>query len=467
MPRHGRTANLWRERFHWGRGRAPPSGAIFAHFRYFQTGRARARCGAAVKTRPLLASLLVATLAVPPQAFAQGPEPVQPLPSLPPPAVAPVPYAPSRSASVPGRTPDADDAAVAVDVPRVVVGNDVVYLKGGGLLRGTLIEAIPNDHATDPAGHGADRPAIPWDRVLRIERAGASATGTPPPPPPPPLSAAPRYAPPPPFTGPTGSAVVHLEGDSIVSLERREGRSWVFACTAPCDAELPLSGLYRVVGPGVRATPSFRLNAQPGEHIVVDATTASKGGFAGGIVLTSVGGFSFLLGALVLLTVATADAADSASGGRHDDSNAGTVGLGMLVGGASSGRGRRPRSHEQPAQQGRSAKMGARSPDHSRDDAWRRVPQWPGRQVGVGPPEGGRSADLRASFLARARPPRRFRIRAPRSSGTIARPARRADLPRQRGADEEDLRGVVHTHKRSITTEPAGPYIVSSALCPR
>jgi hypothetical protein len=325
-----------------------------------------------VKTRPLLASLLVATLAVPPQAFAQGP--TQPLPSLPPPAVAPVPYAPSQPVPYPANP--APDAAVAVDVPRVVVGNDVVYLKGGGLLRGTLIEAIPNDHATLNLGTGQTA-VIPWDRVLRIERAGASATGTPPPPPPPPppLSAAPRYAPPPPFTGPTGSAVVHLEGDSIVSLERREGRSRVFACTAPCDAELPLSGLYRVVGPGVRATPSFRLNAQPGEHIVVDATTASKGGFAGGIVLTSVGGFSFLLGALVLLTVATADAADSASGGSHDDGNAGTVGLGMLVGGAvavvvgvlvlTSNR------HSKVDQ-----RNGGALPDHSRDDAWRRVPQW-------------------------------------------------------------------------------------------
>jgi hypothetical protein len=347
------------------------------------------RAGPAVTTRPLrpfLASLLVGLLAVPPQAFAQPPstqpppvQPIQPLQPAPPvPPVQPVPYAPSQPVPYPG-APD----PVVVNVPRAAtpVGADVVYLKGGGMIRGTLIEAIPNDHATVDLGTTGQTAVIPWDRIERIDRGGVAPSA-------PPRAAA--ISPPPPPPGPEGSAVVHIEADVPVALDRREGRAWVFVCNAPCDEELPLSGTYRIQGAGVRNSGQFRLNGRPGDHVVLDVSTASKGGFVGGIVVAGVGVVVLLVGAMVLLTVASMDAADSAAGiaNSSNDGSATTVGWVMLAGGAAATL----VGVLVLTSNTRSKVDQATGVPRPRNDAWLRVPPWAqpggrGDRAGAGLPK--------------------------------------------------------------------------------
>jgi hypothetical protein len=251
---------------------------------------------------------------MPARAFAQPPPPPPP-----PPPVQPVPYTTSQPVPYPG-----------ADAPHAQVGSDVVYLKGGGMIRGTLVEAIPNDHATVELANGQSA-VIPWDRVDRIDRGGMTV-------PPSPYYPTPGAVPPAP-KGPVPSAAVHIESDksdSPVTIERREGRNWVYACSAPCDAELPLAPLYRISGTEVRSSSAFHLNARPGDHIVLDVATASKGSFTGGIVLTGVGGGAMLVGAMVLYVVAVFDVADRASGVStpSSDGNTNTVGWVMIGAGA-------------------------------------------------------------------------------------------------------------------------------------
>jgi hypothetical protein len=247
------------------------------------------------------------------------------------------------------------------------LGSDVVYLKGGGMIRGNLVEAIPNDHATVELVSGQSA-VIPWDRIERIDRGGAA---TPP---------APTYYPapgaatavPPHSLGPT--AAVHVESDTPVVVERRDGRAWVYACTAPCDTDLPISGIYRISGTEVRNSSAFHLNARGGDHVVLDVTTASKGSFTGGIVLTGIGGGAMLVGAMVLYIVAVFDVADRAEGVStpSSDGSTNTVGWVMVGGGAAalvvgiillSGN-----LHSKVDQT-----QGVQRP---RNDAWLRLPTW-------------------------------------------------------------------------------------------
>jgi hypothetical protein len=326
----------------------------------------------AVKTRPFLPSLLIVALALPPQAWAQSrlPPPPEPLPAAPAPnapvqAVQPVPYAPSQPVPYVG-TPDPLDPS-GVNVPRAFpIGSDFVYLKGGGIIRGTLIEAIPNDHATVELATGQSA-VIPWARIERIDRNGGSS------PPPAPLPQ--PVVPPAPKERP--SAVVHIESDTPVTLERRDpGGRWMPACSSPCDEELPLASTYRISGSGVRTTNDFRLNARAGDHIVLELAAASKGAFAGGIVLTSVGGFSLLLGSMVLMVVAAANS-DPNESSDGNNGNGATVGWVMVAGGAAAVLvGILVTVGNRHSNVGQSLGSGSAAAQPPRNDAWLRVPQW-------------------------------------------------------------------------------------------
>jgi hypothetical protein len=235
------------------------------------------------------------------------------------------------------------------------------------MIRGTLIEAIPNDHATVELATGQSA-VIPWDRVDRIDR-GSSST------PPPSLPSSPPFygqrIPPP----PTGSAYVHIESDQPVVLERRDGgRTWSLACSSPCDAELPIGSTYRIGGTGVRNSAPFHLNARPGDRLILDVNTASKGAFVGGIVVAGAGVLVLLVGAMVLFTVATVDTADNAEGiaNPSSDGSANTIGWVMVAGGAAAvvvgvlvlTSNTHSKVDQTPASQ------------RPRNDAWLRVPTW-------------------------------------------------------------------------------------------
>lgn len=64
---------------------------------------------------------------------------------------------------------------------------------------------------------------------------------------------------------------VHLDTGDPVSLERRarSGGPWQFACTAPCDANLPAYDLYRVVRKGEQQRGVFALKGPPGSRVEI------------------------------------------------------------------------------------------------------------------------------------------------------------------------------------------------------
>ena len=91
------------------------------------------------------------------------------------------------------------------------------------------------------------------------------------------------------------TAFVHVDGDPHVVLERLEGDGlWVPACTVPCDQDLPLTSVYRLAGPGIRASAPFVLAAPANARVVMHVRAASTAGFVNGILLTSAGGASIV-----------------------------------------------------------------------------------------------------------------------------------------------------------------------------
>jgi hypothetical protein len=241
------------------------------------------------------------------------------------------------------------------------------------MIRGSLVEAIPNDHATVQLASGQSA-VIPWDRVDRIEHGGAAP--------------APTYYPavvPMAMLGP--KANVHIDTDQSVVLERREGREWIYQCSAPCDTDEPLSGIYRISGQGVRPTSGFRLNAQPGGHVVLQVSTAAQSNFTTGIALTGVGGGALLVGGMILYFVAIFDWADSQSGYAHpsDDGSWNTAGLVLVAGGAAAlvvGVVLMSGNFHSKVEQAEAA----RGPEvqRPRNDAWLRLPTWHDDKAGPG-----------------------------------------------------------------------------------
>ena len=74
-----------------------------------------------------------------------------------------------------------------------------------------------------------------------------------------------------PVAPPMPTVFVHLDTGDPVSLERRAraGGPWQFACTAPCDANLPAYDLYRVVRQGEQQYGVFALNGPPGTRVEI------------------------------------------------------------------------------------------------------------------------------------------------------------------------------------------------------
>ncbi len=181
--------------------------------------------------------------------------------------------------------------------------SETVYLRNGGMLRGTVTEVVPGDHATVALATGQVA-TVQWAQIERIERA---------PRPEPQVSALPVPA-------SVKTVVVHIESERPVRLEVKgaTGKSWIPMCKSPCDVPVPLVATYRILGDGVRGTAPFGLDGAPGQTVVVEVDPASKAGFAGGIVLVSVAPIVSVIG-LVLLV----------AGQPHGS----TAGLGLTLGG--------------------------------------------------------------------------------------------------------------------------------------
>jgi hypothetical protein len=244
----------------------------------------------ALSTAVMLTSgLHFVLITAPSVALAQSaPSAPQPVPY----ANSPVPYGQPRPA------PSAASARATAG------GGDVIYLKNGGLLRGTLIDAIPNAQARIQLATG-EIATVPWQEIDRIEQstvkpATAAAVL--------PAAALPPASP--------SNVWVHLDASDDVRLQqdRTNDDDWVTVCSAPCDIQLPTAYYYRVAGGGLKASGEFTLHAQPGERETLDVHGASKGWFVLGVVAIPVGLLVGYIGLIVGAFGTLVSTASSASG---------------------------------------------------------------------------------------------------------------------------------------------------------
>src|SRR5690242_13139943 len=75
---------------------------------------------------------------------------------------------------------------------------------------------------------------------------------------------------------------------------------WRPICESPCSVDVPSTGLYRVSGPGVRSSRTFRLSGERGP-IHVQANPGSAAGWGWGLASMIVAGSVFLPTTIILL----------------------------------------------------------------------------------------------------------------------------------------------------------------------
>jgi hypothetical protein len=120
------------------------------------------------------------------------------------------------------------------------------------------------------------------------------------------------------------TVVVHVASARAVRLEREvPGEEWESVCASPCDREVAVLGNYRIRGDWVRASTPFTLKANEAHRNVIDVEPASKAGFAGGIVLASLGAAAALAGTYVTVL----------GSGGDIEASARPIGTGLLIGG--------------------------------------------------------------------------------------------------------------------------------------
>jgi hypothetical protein len=296
--------------------------------------------------------------------------------AAPPGDVQPVPYSPSQPVPLPAAPPSPPGAAPPPPAfAPARPGGDTIYLKDGGMVRGTLVEMLPNDHATIqlPTGQSA---VVAWGRIDRIEQATLQVA-----PMAPQVEVGARRH----HAKEGATAFVHIDADTSIVLESLSDRGgwpyWSRVCTAPCDAELPLGREYRLAGPDIRNSRPFGLMANPGQHVVLRVSGGSRGAFAGGIVLSSVGAAAIGVGLVVLLfgAIGTCTGTDEFGDCTATQSNTGLetagaiitlAGVGLVIGGiiltVSNAR-----SHETQL-----VSELFRAPPPRPETAWLRAPVW-------------------------------------------------------------------------------------------
>jgi hypothetical protein len=240
--------------------------------------------------------------------------------------VQPVPYRPSQPVPVPA--PASDDAASSSGPHHAgVLGSDTLILKSGGIMRGSIVELLPDDHATLllPDGQSA---IVAWSAILRVDRA-PPADHAPAPPLPPALPTG-TQPPAPPAALP--GVQVHIETSSPVTLEHvsrdRNAAAPSDQCPSPCDRVLPLGDGYRIVGAGINATGWFQLRGEPGDRVVLTVARASKPAYYAGFAVAGAGVVAGLVG-LSLIGAAKGPGRVFSASGRGEAMG---VGVGLSIG---------------------------------------------------------------------------------------------------------------------------------------
>jgi hypothetical protein len=188
------------------------------------------------------------------------------------------------------------------------VGDDVVYLKDGGLMRGTLIDVLPGAQARIQLVTGEVH-TLPWEEIDHIDR-GANPSL--------------------PVAGPPAAAsqvLLHVEAPVgvVVQQDVTNSDNWQTVCTAPCDKLLSTAFAYRVSGAGIRASSDFTLGP-PGssERLVIDP--ASKGAYVLGVLGMGVGAVLAYVG-LIVAALSTGD--DDGGNGSGGSASGGLIMMGV------------------------------------------------------------------------------------------------------------------------------------------
>jgi len=181
----------------------------------------------------------------------------------------------------------------------VVPAGDAIYLKNGGILRGTIIDAIPNDRARiQLATH--EIATVSWADISRIEHAdGTKQTISAPPA----ATGGTTDSGPKPLPADKSLVWVHIEGSDDANLEQdTTGQDdWAVVCNAPCDRQVSTAFWYRINGGGMKASKQFSLQGTPGQHETIRVTPASSGWFVAGVIAMPVGGVVAIYGLLFAL----------------------------------------------------------------------------------------------------------------------------------------------------------------------
>lgn len=200
---------------------------------------------------------------------------------------------------------------------------DVVELRNGGLLRGTILEVLPNDSLTIESATTGERKTYPWSELAAYERGGARTDVVP--------RAEPKPGKAKPEEPEVGMGVprLHIETTRPVNLQVYQvtsdmvasgggvtivGMAYRPVCTAPCDRAIDGSQGHSFFFGGDRMTASrrFTLSGYSGD-LTAKVKPGSKGLFIGGIVMASVspavigGGAAWMLIENLTATTTTID----------------------------------------------------------------------------------------------------------------------------------------------------------------
>ena len=177
---------------------------------------------------------------------------------------------------------------------------DAVELRNGGVLRGTILEVLPDDSLTIESATTGERKTYPWSEVAAFERSGART------------DVVPRAEPKPSKTKPeadepeVGQGVprLHIETSRPVNLQVYQvtsdmvatagnvtivGMTYRPVCVAPCDR--PIDGSqghsFFFGGDGMTASRRFTLSGYSGD-LTAQVKPGRKGLFVGGIIMASI-----------------------------------------------------------------------------------------------------------------------------------------------------------------------------------
>jgi len=157
---------------------------------------------------------------------------------------------------------------------------DAVYMKNGGVVRGTLVDAVPGRPVQIQLATG-EIWSIAWEFVDRVVPAATASPGAP---------AA---------SVPSGPMVrLHVDAPRNVEISGHASASaeWVPVCSGACDQEVPAGWEYQARGTGMKASAPFVLSADGGGARTVHVDPGDKGAFTMGIVGVCAGGPIALLG---------------------------------------------------------------------------------------------------------------------------------------------------------------------------